>query len=242
MPLSTAEFSFPHAYARAVATLGEEALRERFPPVRSPAELRALPDHRYLSAMSKRVFAAGFRWSVIEHKWPGFEEAFGGFAVDAVAALTPAQLARLAQDRRIVRNRSKLVSTVHNARFVAAIRCAHGGFGAWLAEWPPHDVVGLWAALHAGGSRLGPDTAAWFLRLVGYDTFRFTPHTVAALIQAGVVSGRPTSRRDQRAAQAALVSWSVQSGLSLSAVHVVLESAADPQVSAPTEGARAPGC
>lgn len=30
--------------------------------------------------MAKRVFPAGFAWSVIESKWPGFETAFLGFA------------------------------------------------------------------------------------------------------------------------------------------------------------------
>ena len=29
--------------------------------------------------MTKRVFSAGFAWSVIELKWPGFEAAFLGF-------------------------------------------------------------------------------------------------------------------------------------------------------------------
>ena len=29
--------------------------------------------------MAKRIFSAGFAWSVIETKWPGFEAAFLGF-------------------------------------------------------------------------------------------------------------------------------------------------------------------
>jgi 3-methyladenine DNA glycosylase Tag len=28
--------------------------------------------------MTKRIFSAGFAWSVIEKKWPGFEAAFLG--------------------------------------------------------------------------------------------------------------------------------------------------------------------
>ena len=47
----------------------------------SAGELAAIPDDRWLSAMSKRVFSAGFNWLVIENKWPGFEEAFHGFDV-----------------------------------------------------------------------------------------------------------------------------------------------------------------
>ena len=35
-------------------------LEQRFPLVRSPAELQAIPDDRYLAAMTLRVFSAGF--------------------------------------------------------------------------------------------------------------------------------------------------------------------------------------
>ena len=37
--------------------------------------------------MTKRVFSAGFAWSVIEAKWPGFEAAFLSF--DPSAAVIP---------------------------------------------------------------------------------------------------------------------------------------------------------
>ena len=32
-----------------------------------------------LAEMTKRVFCAGFAWSVIDAKWQGFEDAFLGF-------------------------------------------------------------------------------------------------------------------------------------------------------------------
>ena len=68
--------TFDELYTRAVERHGEEDLRARFPRVAPDAELRAQSDDLYLAAMAKRVFAAGFRWQVIQAKWPGFEEAF----------------------------------------------------------------------------------------------------------------------------------------------------------------------
>jgi 3-methyladenine DNA glycosylase Tag len=41
-----------------------------------PKALLKLRDERVLAEMTKRVFSAGFAWSVIEAKWPHFEEAF----------------------------------------------------------------------------------------------------------------------------------------------------------------------
>ncbi len=213
---------FSTFWDRAVERHGEATLREHFPLVRSADELRALGDDRYLAAMTKRVFAAGFRWRVIVAKWEGFEEAFHGFEPAWVSALDAEAIEELAQDRRIVRNRSKILSTIDNARFIQRTAAEHGSFGAWLAAWPADDTLGLWAALKEGGSRLGGDTGGWVLRLVGRDTFRFTQDVTACLVEAGVVNKAPTGKRAQAKAQEALNAWANESGLSLGAVSTVL--------------------
>src|SRR5258708_9669804 len=58
---------------------GASALTKLLPPVPNAKSLAKLGDDRVLAEMTKRVFSAGFAWSVIETKWPGFEEAFLGF-------------------------------------------------------------------------------------------------------------------------------------------------------------------
>ena len=57
----------------------------------SPADNKTvarLTDDRILSTMAERVFSAGFVWRVIQQKWPGFEEAFLGFAFPASMAVS----------------------------------------------------------------------------------------------------------------------------------------------------------
>ncbi len=49
--------------------------------LKSDSELLKIPDDRYLSEISKRVFQSGFYWRVIENKWEGFEEVFFKFDV-----------------------------------------------------------------------------------------------------------------------------------------------------------------
>ncbi|HRP80197.1 MAG TPA: DNA-3-methyladenine glycosylase I, partial [Aquamicrobium sp.] len=58
---------------------GEAALAALIGPLPDNAALAQVPDDRVLAAMAQRIFAAGFVWSVIESKWPGFEEALLGF-------------------------------------------------------------------------------------------------------------------------------------------------------------------
>jgi len=213
---------FDTIYARAVDRHGEAELEARFPRVFDATQLSEVHDDRYLAAMTQRVFAAGFRWKVITAKWEGFEEAFHGFDVDWVADLDDEGIGALAADTRIVRNRPKILSTVANAQFVRATSRQHGGFGRWLAQWPDDDVVGLWEALKKGGSRLGGDTGSWFLRMVGKDSFRLSGDVVAALIDAGVATKKPTGKRALREVQEAFNAWSEQSGLPKAAVSMVL--------------------
>ena len=73
--------SFARIRARAEARKGgAAALAGLLPPKPDSKALAALKDDRVLAEMAKRVFSAGFAWRVIEAKWPGFEEAFLGFA------------------------------------------------------------------------------------------------------------------------------------------------------------------
>ena len=207
---------------RACERHGEDTLREHFPTVIDDGQLRVTADDRFLSTMSKRVFAAGFRWAVIQAKWATTEEAFHNFDVDWVADLEAESIDALAQDTRIVRNRPKIISTVANAQFVRRISDENDGFGNWLADWPADKTLELWAALKEGGNRLGGDTGPWFLRLMGKDTFRFSRDVSQALVDAGVVTKAPTGKKDQRTAAEAIYGWSQESGLSLGAVSQVL--------------------
>jgi len=58
---------------------GAKAVEARLPQPKTPAELTATGDDRYLSQMSLRIFRAGLKHSLVDAKWPAFEEVFHGF-------------------------------------------------------------------------------------------------------------------------------------------------------------------
>lgn len=198
--------------------------RARYAAARDPA---AVPDDRALSAMTLRVFAAGFRWRVIEAKRDGFEAAFRGFDPAWCAALGAEELGALAADARIVRNPQKIATVPHNAAFVREIARAAGSFGAWVAAWPDDDVLGLLDALAARGARLGGDTGAWLLRDLGKGVFRLTADVTARLVAEGALSASATSKRGRAEAQAAFNRYRRESGLDHSALSVVLACSID---------------
>jgi 3-methyladenine DNA glycosylase Tag len=193
---------------------GEAALAALLPKVANQKALAKLGDDRVLAEMAKRIFSAGFVWSVIEAKWPGFEAAFLEFAPRRLLAQPDEFWERLAGDKRIVRNPQKIVAVRTNARFVADIAEEHGGFGRFLAQWPAADQVGLTELLAKRGARLGGHTGQYFLRFIGKDGFVVSPDVAACLRDAGLdISEKPSSRKDLRRIQDRFNAWAKETGL-----------------------------
>lgn len=171
-------------------------------------------DDRILSAMAERVFSAGFVWSVIEAKWPGFEEAFLGFEPKRLLFQPEEFWGDLTSDKRIVRNGQKIMAVKENAAFVERVSKEYGGFGKFLAEWPADDQIGLVAYLGKHGTRLGGATGQYFLRWIGWDTFVVSSDMSAALRDAGLdIAETPTSKRDLARIQLQLSEWRRETGL-----------------------------
>lgn len=207
----------------------DAAMEAFLPRALSPEELRRKEDGRHLSAMTQRVFQAGMQHAMVDARWPAFEEVFGGFDPEAMARIGPEQIASFLQDTRIIRHRTKLESIARNARFILDIRKEEGrSFGAFLADWPTTDIVGLWRLLGRRGARLGGRSAAGFLRLAGKDTFLLTSDVVARLKAAGVVHGEPTSQRDLQRVQAAFNQLQQASGRPLCQLSALLSLSINP--------------
>jgi 3-methyladenine DNA glycosylase Tag len=207
--------SFKTIRARAAKRKGgDKALAALLPKVDSQKALARLADDCVLAEMAKRIFCAGFVWSVIEKKWPGFETAFLGFEPGRLLLQPDEFCEGLASDKRIVRNPQKIMAVRGNARFVADIAREHGSFGKFLAQWPAGDQVGLLDLLAKRGTRLGARTGQYFLRFIGKDCFVTSTDVVACLRDAGLdISPNPTSKRDLGKIQAQFNAWGLESGL-----------------------------
>ena len=204
--------AFETIHKAALKKHGPVALEKRLPKPKSAGSLSATTDDRYLSAMAKCVFQAGFVWKVVENMWPGFEEVFIGFSPEELSGLGPTQIDAIKQDARIIRNAQKIKAVLDNARFVSRTSAEHGGFGTCLATWPENDLAGLWTKLSKEGSRLGGVTATRFLRNVGKDTFVLSPDVIKALIAAGVIDKAPTGKAALAACHDAFDRWHEESG------------------------------
>ena len=201
---------------------GLAELEARLPQPRSAEALRALGDDRYLSLIALRVFRAGLKHSLVDAKWPAFEEAFFAFDPHKVVLMGAEHLERLMQDSRLIRHLGKLKSVPRNAQFVLDVARERGSFGQLIADWPSSDIVGLWKYLAKHGSQLGGLSAPRLLRMIGKDTFIPTDDLVAALKAQGILDKAPTSQKELAAVQAAFNQWQAESGRPLCQLSVML--------------------
>ena len=140
-----------------------------------PKQIQPQDASDYFEVMTKSVFQSGMNWKVIESKWPAFREAFAGFDPGEVAAYSPDDIDRLAQDTAIVRNRRKIEATVGNAARIVELELGHGSFKRYLESFDGFDAK--WKILQEQFKFLGGFGAYYFLFVVGddvppHDTFR----------------------------------------------------------------------
>jgi 3-methyladenine DNA glycosylase Tag len=205
---------------------GAKAVEARLPRPKTPAELATTADDRYLSQMSLRIFRAGLKHSVVDAKWPAFEEVFHGFDLRRVRAMSDEAMEGLLGNAKLIRHWGKLKAVRDNAAAMLEIAAEHKSVGAWLASWPGEDIVGLWEALAKRFSQMGGNSGPSFLRMTGKDTFILSPSVVAGLKHwAGMAP--PKNRGDRAAAQAAFNGWAAETGRPLSQLSLILAMSVD---------------
>jgi 3-methyladenine DNA glycosylase Tag len=206
---------------------GVQALARRLPVPKSAEELRAESDDRYLSLMSLRIFRAGLKHSVVDARWPAFEEVFFGFAPARVVAMSDDELEALLGDQRLIRHWGKLKAVRANAAAMTRIASESGSMGAYLADWPRDQVVGLWQDLGKRFSQLGGNSGPYFLRMAGKDTFLLSEAVIKALNHWDAFSGTPKSQGDRLRVQAAFNAWQQATSRPLCQLSMILAASVD---------------
>jgi DNA-3-methyladenine glycosylase I len=131
----------------------------------------------YLEAMTRVIMTAGINWKVVDSKWEGIRDAFAGFDIQEVAAMTPADVDRLAADPRVIRNRRKIEAIIDNAGKIAELDESYGGFDKYLGSQESYEKTV--AALKRDFSFMGDSTTYFFLAMVGESVPDWEQHAHA---------------------------------------------------------------
>lgn len=132
-------------------------------------------DDALFERLTLEIMQAGLSWLTILKKRAAFRSAFRDFDVDAVAAFTEEDRARLLADAGIVRHRQKIDAVIHNAGVIRKLRDEHGSLAAWLDAHHPRDRE-AWVKLFRATFRFtGGEIVNEFLLSTGYLPGAHTP-------------------------------------------------------------------
>jgi DNA-3-methyladenine glycosylase I len=141
------------------------------------------------------AFQSGLSWITILRRREGFRAAFDGFKIDAVAAFTDADRARLLADAGIIRNRAKIDASVSNAAAAREVRDTYdGGLDALVWSFAPDAATRPAPRTLSDVPATTPESLALSKDLKKRG-FRFVgPTTVYAAMQAcGIVNDHLTT-------------------------------------------------
>jgi len=158
-------------------------------------------DQRLFEKVCLEGFQSGLSWRTILNKRPAFRAAFAGFAIDAVAAFTEDDVARLLADAGIVRHRGKIEAAINNARRAQELIAEAGSLAAFFWRYEAQE------AAPPQSRTTSPESVA-LSRALKQRGWRFVgPTTMFALMQAmGLVNDHAegcVSRAEAAAARAA---------------------------------------
>ncbi|HVV23164.1 MAG TPA: DNA-3-methyladenine glycosylase I [Pseudonocardiaceae bacterium] len=91
-------------------------------------------DRELFERLSLEAFQSGLSWLIILRKREGFRRAFDNFDATKIAGYTDRRIEKLLADPGIVRNRSKILATIRNAKAIADLDV---GLGQLLWSFAP---------------------------------------------------------------------------------------------------------
>lgn len=145
-------------------------------------------DHKLFEKIMLEAFQAGLSWITILRRREGLRDAFDHFDPMAIAKYSDADVARLLNDPRIIRNRLKVSAAITNARATLELtQQAPGALDALLWQFAPPTRARRLSSLADVPAVTAESTA--MSKALKAQGFRFVgPTTMYALMQsAGMV-------------------------------------------------------
>lgn len=86
-------------------------------------------------------FQAGLSWLTILKRREYFRQAFDNFDVEKVSNYTESKINELYHNENIIRNKSKIVSTINNAKVFIKIQKEFGSFSNYIWKFTDNKVI-----------------------------------------------------------------------------------------------------
>jgi DNA-3-methyladenine glycosylase I len=98
-------------------------------------------DRKHFEMLTLEGFQAGLSWITILKRRTNFRKAFSGWNWNTVAKFTPSDIARLMQNRGIIRNRLKISAAINNANRFMEVRKEFGTFDRYIWKFTKNKTI-----------------------------------------------------------------------------------------------------
>lgn len=98
-------------------------------------------DREIFELLVLETFSSGLNWMMMLNKRANFAAAFYDYDIDAIAGMTAADVERLMGDTSIVRNRTKILAVIADARAVQGLRASGQTLAPYIWAFTEGEIV-----------------------------------------------------------------------------------------------------
>ncbi|GLB47065.1 DNA-3-methyladenine glycosylase [Philodulcilactobacillus myokoensis] len=145
-------------------------------------------ERELFECLSLEMFQAGLTWNLILKKRPAFKNVFDQFKIEQVSQFNQNDYSRLMSDASIIRNRAKIIATIHNAKMLQKMH--QNGMTLSKLTWQPVNFKPIDHHLKPGQEPNANELIKKYVKLFKKQGFkRVGPKTLYSYLQSiGVVN------------------------------------------------------
>lgn len=150
--------------------------------------LKNLNENKFFEYMVNTIFSGGFKGKIVAQKWNEIKKAFLDFDVAKVAEFSESDIRRLERNRKIIRNKAKIIACINNARKILELKKEFESIAEYLKSWKTswslqNDVIRRFEFI-------GTTTVYDLLKSVGYDFMKPDVHLRRFFYRLGLIGSQ----------------------------------------------------
>jgi len=95
-------------------------------------------DDEFLAHLAKIIFVAGFRYSIVEERWPLIRKAFYNFNINKLSKFNNKEVEKIMMSKGMIKNIGKIEGIINNAKECKKLQKEHGSVLKWIDNLKKH--------------------------------------------------------------------------------------------------------
>ena len=89
-------------------------------------------DDEFLGQIAKIIFVAGFRYSIVEERWPLMKKGFNNFSIKNLCKYNEKGINNIMKSKGMIKNIGKIQAIIENSKKCKKLQKEHGSVLKWI--------------------------------------------------------------------------------------------------------------